>query len=614
MVSPFLFTVLTDFKFEIGSALLGTKQLQGAVQGLSGAADEALISFKKLGAGIALNMGIGAGGIISVLQVAVQSADKFQQTQLAFANLISANRDHLVGPIDTFNERLAVSDQVMKRIASRAQEFALPTGPMVEMTKTLAAMLTPKGLAGTNFENAIDMSRNLLKSAPNLGVDPNEVQGQLLRSIEGGASMGDTLFRRLASETSAFQQFGGKDASKKFNVLPAAQRVDILSRALQQFASDTDVLSGRVNTISGQFQRLQQLVSPLEFVTNIFRPLGEVLIPLIVKTMKLLADELDKNGRKIVQNMSSFLKEFVQTPEQVVVNLMQLKRASQDAESTKSILGIAALFSFIGHAVRFLGIQAAAGSALLQGAKFAFGSFAAAARFAMPLIGRGLLLLTPLLMVMGKVVLIIAAIFSVMQLFSRAMAIADVADAKEMPRITAEFTHNMALFKQTMMNVFGPLINLFNAMADGLSILFRMSFWLDFLNDTFYAMTYLISALQSAFIGLQAAIGAFLQFFTSMNFLKNPTAIFGEMSDAFNGAFEESMRRNLLLPEERGGGDAPVQMQNINISKVEIRNDFKEQQEPDRIAFTIKDQLLKAAMNPTQSRQRSLAGGLVSGG
>jgi hypothetical protein len=613
MASPFLFTVLTDFKFEIGSALLGTKQLQGAVGNLSSAADDALISFQKLGAGIAFNMGLGSGGILSIIKVAVQSADKFQQSQLSFANLISANQEHLVGPIDTFNQRLAVSSKIMSDIAKQAQEFALPTGPMVEMTKTLAAILTPKGLAGNNFSTAIDMSKNLLKSAPNLGIDPNEVQGQLLRAIEGGASLGDTLFRRLASETSAFREIpgGSKGGSKAFNALDAAKRVDILGRALAQFASDTDVLSGRVNTISGQLQRLAQLVSPLEYVTNIFRPLGEVLVPLIVETIKQLADMLDKHGRILVKNISFFIKEFVKTPEQIATNLLQLRQVSNDVGQTKSLLNIVAGLTIVGHALRFFGLQAAATSALMGGASFAWRMLVAGLRFAMPLLARGLILLAPLLVILGKVVLIMAAIFAVMQLFSRAMAIAQVDDAKEMPRITAEFTRNMALFRQVMENTFGWLFRIFDSVADAISPLFRLSYWLDFLNETFYAVIYLVSLLNSAFMGLQAAITAFMQSFTSFEFLSDPLSMFSKMGEAFNAQFEDSMRRNLLLPDERNTENNAVQMQNINIGKVEIRNDFKENQEPDRIAFTIKEQLLKAALNPSQSRGRSLAGGIV---
>jgi hypothetical protein len=39
-----------------------------------------------------------------------------------------------------------------------------------------------------------------------------------------------------------------------------------------------------------------------------------------------------------------------------------------------------------------------------------------------------------------------------------------------------------------------------------------------------------------------------------------------------------------------------------NIGSVAITNSFKEQMEPDRIAFTIRDQLLSAARNPISAR------------
>ena len=76
--------------------------------------------------------------------------------------------------------------------------------------------------------------------------------------------------------------------------------------------------------------------------------------------------------------------------------------------------------------------------------------------------------------------------------------------------------------------------------------------------------------------------------------------------DAFQagiGTFLEDFEARTRGPE---GGLLTAQNQ-VNINKVEIRNDFKERMEPDRIAFTLKEQLLKAAQNPTQANRGAFA-------
>ncbi|MCK5600514.1 hypothetical protein KAR91_01525, partial [Candidatus Pacearchaeota archaeon] len=206
------FQVVSDFRFEVGSALLGTRALQGQVDKLSDSADDALFSFKRLGFGLAASFGLGTSGFLGLLSQAVRTSEKFKITQLSFSNLISSNLEFLSGSVDTFNDRLRVSEQILINISKQSRKFGLPEQQLVDFTKLVSAQLIPKGLAGANFQTATNISRNLLKAAPTLGVTPSLVQGQLLRIIEGQATRGDTLFRRLLGETQAFAPFreGGR--------------------------------------------------------------------------------------------------------------------------------------------------------------------------------------------------------------------------------------------------------------------------------------------------------------------------------------------------------------------------------------------------------------------
>ena len=70
---------------------------------------------------------------------------------------------------------------------------------------------------------------------------------------------------------------------------------------------------------------------------------------------------------------------------------------------------------------------------------------------------------------------------------------------------------------------------------------------------------------------------------------------FEALSTSFDRGFEEFLEAAFRKPPSREDG---VVQQTVNVNKIEIANNFKEQQEPDRVAFTIKDQILKAAANP----------------
>ena len=215
MAIPQLFKVATEFKFEIGAAVLGANKLQGAVDGISTSADNALFSLKRMGVSAGLSLGFGSGSLLGIASKAVMAFDNLQDSQLKFSTIMAANKDRLTGPIDTFAERMIVARAQLKLLAGDAQKFSLGESELVGTFNLLNAQLLSKGLAGNNFENSRSLSRNFLKASPFLGVDPGLAQGQLLRSIEGGASQGDPLFRRLTGETQSMKEFVGQ--AKKLN-------------------------------------------------------------------------------------------------------------------------------------------------------------------------------------------------------------------------------------------------------------------------------------------------------------------------------------------------------------------------------------------------------------
>jgi hypothetical protein len=600
MIGPIAYNVLTEFRFDVAGALLSSKQLQGAVSNISGAADDALISFQKLGAGIVAQFGLGTGSALGVIGKAVQVADKFQQSQLGFANIISSNMDALQGPINSFNDRLAVSEDFMNRIGKAARDFALDETDMLSTAKLLTAQLVPKGLAGNNFSNALDMSRGLLKSAPTLGVDPGLTQGELVRAIEGHASMGDTLFRRLSSETAPLKGI----STSRFNTMKPEERVDRLRRALLQFGSDTDVLKGNVMTLAGQFRELGNLVSGP--ISSILRPLGKVVLKPLVELLHEFNQMLDRDGRGIIKSLSQFVGPFLENPKKFIVGLLQARELTRDLGRGAHVfefVGIAGIIQhFFGSVVfRLIGSALMSGVGLLRtlivGALSLVGITSVFKLFTV-----GFSIFSFLL---TKIVGPMALISMFMQIISRARAIANVNDALALPAIMATLTDWMARLSVAFQNIFLPITMMMNLFASLLAPLFQVTTAFNFVKTPIETFISLIEWLGKAMVTSVAFLSASFAglFRTIENF---QSGRFGDLGNGVVHAFDEEFNRFMAENMKKIQSGDGIVNQVTNIGKVEIRNDFKENLQPDRIAFTIKEQLLKSARNPTQGRNRSL--------
>ena len=598
------FQVVSDFRFEVGSALLGTRALQGQVDKLSDSADDALFSFKRLGFGLAASFGLGTSGFLGLLSQAVRTSEKFKITQLSFSNLISSNLEFLSGSVDTFNDRLRVSEQILINISKQSRKFGLPEQQLVDFTKLVSAQLIPKGLAGANFQTATNISRNLLKAAPTLGVTPSLVQGQLLRIIEGQATRGDTLFRRLLGETQAFAPFreGGRGGVKRFNALEAAKRVDVLDRALRQFASDMDVLKGITETTGRQLQIMQDIFLG---ITGILRPLGDVISAPLVDILKKVNKILNTEGRQIFNNISLIIGPLIDDFKSVAVTLLQLRNAARDLQATQKTLGIIGIgiiitqiFGFI-RILKFLGISVG----------FLLTPLALLSRV-LPFIGTALLFIGRAALVIAKP---LALIFFIFQLFSRAAAFAKIKDLERLPGIIAEFTKIMSKARAVLGVILGPFIKAFDSIAQSLSFLFQKTillqaglFILDKLVGGLEFLATGFTLVQAALVGITAAVMQFLENIRDFGIKSLFTGeAFENVPEIFDTAIEDIIKRNLDAIRA-GKGEAAVTNQVTNIGKVQITNAFKENLEPDRIAFTLKEQLLKTARNPTQARKRSL--------
>lgn len=614
MIGPQIFQVLTEFRFEVGSAVANSKTLQTAVQDISTAANDTLLSFQRLGVGLVAQMGLGSGSLLGILGAAIQSSDKFGQSQRAFANIISSNMAHLTGSIGTFEDRMRSSELIMGNINKLADEFALPSEDLLNMSKIMTATLVPLGLAGKNFSTAIDISRGFLKSAPTLGIDTTLAQGQLTDLIMGHGSMQGQFTQRLVQDTAAFAPFREQGNLKKFNLLPDAERVKVVSSALKQFATDMDVLKGNALSLSGEVRRLTE---SLKGTFSIFKPLGDVLLVPLLKLLHEFNNQLRTAGADIIKSLSRFIAPFIKDPQELLINILQLRRLEQDTKLAGTGLWIIGVLSGVAAALRFLGLQATATTLAVRGLSAMMGLIGTAFSTVFGWLGRFLVwatgassvfgavfsIMNGLVVVASRIFVPFALLLGLFQLISRARAIADVEDAKAMITLAPALTEAFARLKSVMGVFLQPFADIFDKLATWISPLFRISYYVEILTDM---LTFLADVLMLAQAGFNGILFAIFEFVNQVSELITGGGFdFAKIGEAFNGGIDNMIERNLTAINN---GTGAVVQQTTNIGKVEIRNDFKEQMEPDRIAFTMRDQLLKAANNPGQTSGRSLRG------
>lgn len=624
-----VYTVVSEFRFDVAHAILGSEQLQGSVQNLSNTVTNAVGSVKSLGLGFVSQLSGMSSGLTGLLGTAIFASDKFLNSQLSFTQIIDSNMEHLTGNITNLNDKMDVSRTIMKDIANDARKFSVPASDLLNTTKTMAAMLVPKGLAGTNFSNARDLSRNMLKSAPNLGIDPTEVQGQLLRAIEGSASMGDTLFRRLISEApEAFKANKVKDA-KGFNQLDAAKRFEILNKSLYKFASNSELLAMRANTLTGMMQRLRDLFTGF---ASILRPLGDVLMPVIIDAFNMFADWIDKDGRRMVETFAKWIREFIKNPRELIMQLAQLQSAGNDLKLATTA---ASMIIFIGHMrelVHFLRANSITGP-ILEGLITYISNLKLGGKLFQWLgylwQNLGSIISTYLWPILKSFIfgLIefagwIAVILIPLQGLSRAIARMKVETLEWFAANAADITDIMADLSHWMGVLWAPIQDLIKGWEELFFLILGGTYFLDMGKDGLRGLTDYLGLFAKGVLWvwsvLRGVVAGMLEVFSNlilniMQIFENLKSgnimdlgfgtkmIFDGMFEAMDEEFNKSFSR-AINPNKDGEVENNKTVSNINNYDVKMTNNFKEVLQPDRIAFTIKDQLEKASTNKTATR------------
>lgn len=603
-----IYTVLSEFKFEAAEAIAKSDALQSKLEKVAGAAEAVNTGLQQAAYSLLGQLGL-YGGIGGAIYSAIKAADKFQQTQRSIANIFLSN--NMFTGVNSFEASMQASAEAMENMKKTAREFSLPVSDFVSTAKMVGAGLVNHGLDDKSMKNSIQLTRGYLKSAPMLGVDPSLAQGELMDMVNGRAHMGSRLSQRLVAETSAMKPYatsGGATqaggALGKFNALKPEERLKTLTAALMQFGSNAKVVEENAKSLSSQMQRMTDNFTGM---FSVLKPIGDAILEPLKKMMLSVNIWLETHGETVAKNIGAMLSNALEDPKALYAQVQQYRKIRSDMEKAGELVMFSSIIHGITWALRALGVQLQ-GGLVLTGLRYLGTalSWIGGMLFTVQNFFRALTLIKYVFIEMIAPLVVFHAMF---QGISRGIALA-MADyvtwfAENATRLAAV----IGTYKEAFVKIFAPIEFIVEGFASIARVLFSHTVGLSLfvsaleqLGPLFQWIGDVVVHLLAEISGVVGALMGMIQNLMNLNF-KN----FGKnMNDDASAGY------HMVWDRYHKGGTQGVDTSQtstnvINIDKINIQNMFKEQMEPDRIAFSLKDQLLKAASNPLQASGNSMA-------
>ena len=588
------FEVATEFRFDVGQAIIGTKALTDSVDGLSHSVDGALSSLNYLASGLVAHLGIGAGGLLGIVTRGIQLTEEFTRGSMGFVNSISSNMQVLGGTIGTFNDQLETSKMLMGNINSAAGKLGLSGVELAQMTQLLASPLAQRGKLGTNYSTGIELAKNAMITGEATGLGHGNVAESLLRGLSPGGAVMGKLFERMVN-TQAFhnarvtrpQQLSGMGQDKK---------MDLLISAMSELGNNAGYLTARLDSLRVQFNILKANVE------NILRPIGDALKVPLMKMLRSANTFLTAHSTALGASIGKLLNNLVDDPKKAFVNLMQLKSLGTDFKKALHITELVQMFLFLRWGLGLLGVELG-GGLLKQGIGYLITFIGQIAKFiwSTGILGSIFGYLIKAAAAVGEVFLPLLFFF---QILSRARAIATLNDTIAWFEIVPEMADAFVRLKDALSAVFLPITMVIDQWGKMLAPIFEWSIWIRMLVPLMEGMAWVLEWIGAGVIymtaGLNALVSVIMGFIYDIINLKNPmTDAMTNLKDGFNDF--------LKAHPVPGSGSTPTTKSVVtNNNHIEARFDMREQLEPDRIAFSVTQHLKKLAINATQGRGQSM--------
>jgi hypothetical protein len=623
------FKVVTEFVFNSQRAVDGADKLNDSIKDLSKTTEMAVASVANLGVKYVMAFSGATGGILGVLGNAIKSADKFKSIQVELANTMVQNKMLMNGQVIGFNDALIQSDLILSKIVNKAKSFGLNPDALATQVKFFNNMLAPKGLAGNNLGQSIELARVSMKAAPALGVSEEQSISGIMAGISGQLSKQTQFGTRLFMEAGdVIKSATGIKDLKEFNKAKPAERIKALIAGLDKLAGSANAVEERSKTVASAMQGLYQ---SLTGIGSVFLDLGRVLQPFVVEVIESITKYINTDGKKIVKQIGIFIKQFLRGPEEMILTLMQLKELSADLGTAGAIAGAGVFLVHFQELMHFFG--ASKYTAGISNTANAIGNFLTN----IPLVGRvfksigatvtsifklrestGIL---GFIKALGGAMLRTAGFIGVLliplQGLSRAIARMKIQTFKNatsiIPTVMEHFNSIILSFRR----FFAPIEDF----IQGWSLLFEslmggatsMSWITDITGGLAGALdtlsTYFL-ALWGTIKGIVAGISAMVGTIAGGGISGLMNLDMGTLGKAFSDAMDNEFGKTMdqyMTPTIGANGQQKAIVSNVINQDIKMTNNFKEVLQPDRIAFTIADQLKKESANRRQTSP-SLAG------
>ena len=619
-----LFRIGAEFSFETKLASQNVTALEKGVEKLAKTTDRAVKDVGLLGAKYAFSFSGAQGGMVGVLKTAIDSTELFKNSQLALINVLDANKDKLTGPLDNFNDKMGVANNLLKLNNEEARKFAISSNQLFSGTLLLAETLFPQGLGGINAEGARTLARNALKSARLFGVSEEYAPIGISNIISGGAGIQNPIFRALRnSAPEVFKEAGVSDTAS-FNALNIAKRFDVINKALAKFTKNTELMEKYTRTMGGLIQRIQDLFTGLD---SVLRPLASPIYEKIIDFGYYLTDLLNKGLRMAFEDLGKVIESLIEKPKELISNLAVLKNFQKDfgiAKITTSLLILFTHLKFLGPLlIKISGVIGGTFGKSIEKIGVMLGKSGGA--FKLLSVGLGIVFVT-----LAKWTGVLAVVYSALAGVTKGIAMFKTAFIEGFlnklnkqenfdlfSRLSIAFERLISPFK-TIIDIVADLTFTFLSGVTGIDGKTNQAYnkMLAFAD----ALIFITKPIEVFALGLKTIYGGLKLIFQLLSdFIKDSLSFFGigkgssfsvgqRFDDFFSFISEDYLRRQNLLDPLGDLKEKPAVIQNFG--EVKIALDVGDQQ-VDRIAFTIKEALAEQASNPRQAQGRQFKQGLI---
>lgn len=592
------FNIVTEFRFDIAHAVADSKTLQEQAGKISAAANNALDSLKNLGFGLAMQFA-AVGSAVGFIGSAIKASEKFEASQRKLANVFLSNQELFGKSGIQFKDAMFMSEKIMENIRKKGLEFAIDPEQLFGQVSAIAPMLLSHGLDDGKLERSTDIARGLMKSAPTLGIDPGLVQSQLISLVMGRAELQNTLFQRLMSETSAFRD-NKITSSKAYNTLGNEKRIELLRTALLQFGSNADIIAGNINSLTGQMTLLRSQVMGMY---SVFKPIGDAIKKPLLQIIGWVNQFLMVHGEKVAKNLSAILGRLLEDPLAFFVGLKQAAALQGDLKSAGKMAFFIELIHVISVFLAWLKIFSVGLHTRLFAILGSIRGFIV-----------GLMAMIPWAKVFSVAMFALRAAFLVvmktllpllffMQTLSATGAKLKIIFGKWLADNATRIAEAMNRFQFAFSKLMLPFTMAIGGISDMLSELLGWFVTKEWLLVFFEALAEAFDMLGMAVVGLLSMVAGVTNALAGMVFEMsegNFKRAFTQIPTYYKEGSDDFWNKH-YGKKDGEGEEKEVSKQVTNIGNVNINQQFKEQLEPDRIAFAVTDQLKKLATNPVQA-------------